>query len=367
VRFLFVGGLTPRKGPDVLFNAYRAAFKGRDDVTLVIKDFGANGIYASDERDAIRRHAASGALPRIEYIDRQLTDDEMADLYRACDVLVHPYRGEGFGMPVLEAMACGRPVMITAGGPTDEFCPDEACWRIPAGRITIPSRQISTFETLRYPWMLDPDPEHLCRLYQEVAEDADGRVRRGEAARKAAETYSWSRIGSLYANRLSVLGDRRVQSAASDAAPVDFEEDVDRRLLAMPAWRGSDRLAELLAAWSQAAPSGTSACLYLLADPAIHGQADELGEHVMDAAASADVDLDHVADIVLLLRPLVAGYDERLLASVDGYVPLHPANAGQLRLAHAQGVPVLSPAPAALRAWLDALPARTDRHAVQYQ
>ena len=55
----------------------------------------------------------------------------MAALYRSCDVLVHPYRGEGFAMPVLEAMASGLPVVVTAGGPTDEFCPDAAGWRIP--------------------------------------------------------------------------------------------------------------------------------------------------------------------------------------------------------------------------------------------
>ena len=60
----------------------------------------------------------------------------MPRLFAACDVLVHPYRGEGFGLPVLEAMACGLPVVVTAGGPTDEFVPPAACWRVPA-RVAI--------------------------------------------------------------------------------------------------------------------------------------------------------------------------------------------------------------------------------------
>ena len=131
-RFLFVGGLIERKGPDLLLAAYLEAFAGRDDVCLVIKDFGADTIYPGSDRRPVST-PRRGALPRIDYLHDDLTDEEMAALYRACDVMVLPYRGEGFCMPALEAMACGLPVIVTAGGPTDEFVPDEACWRVPAG------------------------------------------------------------------------------------------------------------------------------------------------------------------------------------------------------------------------------------------
>ena len=59
----------------------------------------------------------------VEYIDRSLTEAEMAGLYAACDCLVHPFRGEGFGLPVVEAMACGLPAIVTGAGPCSTMPP----------------------------------------------------------------------------------------------------------------------------------------------------------------------------------------------------------------------------------------------------
>ena len=63
--FLFVGGLISRKGPDLAVAAYQRGFAGRDDVTLVIKDFGADSIYGSVDRSRLREWADAGRLPRI--------------------------------------------------------------------------------------------------------------------------------------------------------------------------------------------------------------------------------------------------------------------------------------------------------------
>ena len=107
---------------------------------LVVKDFGAEGVYRGADRSAVRR--AGRTAGALVLLDDDLSDDEMAALYRACDVLVHPYRGEGFAMPVLEAMACGLPVIDTAGGPTDEFCPPDAGWRIRSRRQALPGGRV---------------------------------------------------------------------------------------------------------------------------------------------------------------------------------------------------------------------------------
>jgi glycosyltransferase involved in cell wall biosynthesis len=50
----------------------------------------------------------------------RVSDDELAALYRGARCLVFPSLYEGFGLPVLEAMACGTPVVTTRGGATEE-------------------------------------------------------------------------------------------------------------------------------------------------------------------------------------------------------------------------------------------------------
>ena len=344
LRLLFVGGLIRRKGPDVLLEAYRAAFAGRDDVTLVVKDFGAGGVYGSTDRSNLRTYADAGLLPRTVLLEDELSGDEMAALYRSCDALVHPYRGEGFAMPVLEAMACGLPVVVTAGGPTDEFCPPEAGWRIRSERTALPEGRVDQMICAAEPWMLEPDRAHLTELLAEVAAAGpDERARRGRAAAGAARALGWDTVAAAYRERVERLATRPPRAhLPAPGTVLELEGDASVRVLATPAWRGAHRLGELLAAWAKAAPAGSDACLHLLADSRVDGTVDELADRVLAAATEAGVDLDAAADIDLLVRPLAAGDDDRLLhAAVDAYVPLHAACEGHVRHAHAAGTDVV--------------------------
>jgi glycosyltransferase involved in cell wall biosynthesis len=62
-----------------------------------------------------------GVIP-LGYVD----DEELAALYRGAEAFVYPSRFEGFGMPIVEAMACGTPVIASAHGSLDEASADVA-------------------------------------------------------------------------------------------------------------------------------------------------------------------------------------------------------------------------------------------------
>jgi glycosyltransferase involved in cell wall biosynthesis len=350
-RFLFVGGAIGRKGIDVLLSAWDEAFAGRDDVSLVVKDFGADGVYRGGDRERLVAMAAEG---RVVHLTETLSDDEVAALYRACDVLVHPYRGEGFAMPVLEAMACGLPAIVTAGGPTDEFCPADAGWRVPAQKALIPGRQISGMPLAGDGWMLEPDRDALVALLRAAdAAGAEERARRGAIARMAASEYGWDAVAARYAVRIHGLGARPPRIARTAEVDLAFDS-AGPRLLAIPAYRGTDRLAELLGAWASAAPSGTPGTLVLVADPVRDGAPEDIEGHIVAAAAAAGVDLDLCADIEVRFLHATPGRDAALHAATDGFVALHGASEGHARRAVAAGNPVVAPDADAVAAFLAA-------------
>jgi hypothetical protein len=344
-----VGGTINRKGVDVLMQAYATAFSGRDDVTLVIKDVAPTGAYKGRNVGThLRDFADDPEMPRLVYLDVDLETAELAALYRSCDVLVHPYRGEGFAMPVLEAMACGLPVVVTAGGPTDEFVPDDAGWRIASTRSYPPARLVADWPTLEPIWMLEPDVDHLARILREVDADPGERTHRAAAAQRAAQAYGWDAIADAYADRVTAVCARPPRSASEPVAPLELPDARGLNLLATPAWGGEDRLAELLASYAAAYGPDDDVALYLLADPDLDGDPVRWEAHVLAAVDVAGVDLEALADVSILDH---AGAAElaRVHAAIDAYVPLHTGCGGHVRLARAAGAVVLEPAADALR------------------
>jgi glycosyltransferase involved in cell wall biosynthesis len=121
---LFVGNQEPKKGLEVLV---RALVRLPLAPPLVIAGKRAWGMGGLD--DLIRDSGLSESIIFTGY----LPDEDLPPLYAAAEWLVFPSIYEGFGLPPLESMACGTPVIASDGGALPETTGD-ACVRVPAGR-----------------------------------------------------------------------------------------------------------------------------------------------------------------------------------------------------------------------------------------
>jgi glycosyltransferase involved in cell wall biosynthesis len=195
-RFLYVGGTVGRKGFDFVERAYFRTYGPADDVTLVVKDVGTGSVYKADNAGAyLRKLATSAAAAHMLYTDETFGAAAMAQLYRSCDALVAPYRAEGFGLPILEAMACGLPVIVPAGGASDDFADDGCAIRIPAARV--PSPRNVGLELVRDAWVLEPDLTALEQAMLRLAGDPALRARLGAAAAERAADWTWERTAAF--------------------------------------------------------------------------------------------------------------------------------------------------------------------------
>jgi glycosyltransferase involved in cell wall biosynthesis len=212
-KFLFVGGTIPRKGADILLETYISAFRADDDVCLVIKDFATESLYRGQGLgEAIRNLRADPRNPEILYLNAILPGASLPRLYSACDCLVHPYRGEGFCLPIAEAMACGLPVIVPDHGACLDYCDPSVAYLVPAREVQVPERQVGDLEMVDDISWAEVDRDALAAaMRQVISEPAEARELGSRASARIRQNLTWQRAANLVLERLSILHDSPIQ------------------------------------------------------------------------------------------------------------------------------------------------------------
>lgn len=190
--FMSVGAMSWNKGLDILLAAFGRVLETHPNARLLLK--GADALYPSkayvgEVMNELPSRAREAVARRLIYLGGTLPAAKMADLLRAADCYVSPYRAEGFNMPVLEASACGVASICTGQGPTDEFTRPEWCWRI---HSAIGTQRLSATETGS---LLLPDGDHLVDLMRAAASGPDAIHAFGvQASAHAHAHFTWDRL-----------------------------------------------------------------------------------------------------------------------------------------------------------------------------
>ncbi|MCU1462340.1 MAG: glycosyltransferase [Acidimicrobiales bacterium] len=136
----FVGTIEPRKDVPGLVAAFDRIADAWPDVTLVIAGGGGWGERQAATAVAAARH--HDRIVRPGYVD----DDAVPALLRQAAVVAYPSLAEGFGLPALEALACGAPLVTSTGSAMEEVTGDAASLVAPGDRVALADALAATLE-----------------------------------------------------------------------------------------------------------------------------------------------------------------------------------------------------------------------------
>jgi len=160
---LFVGSLQPRKNLQALLQAWEALSQ---DPKAAFQE--THLVIAGETESVFRRESFPGPMKRVHWLC-YVPESDLPGLYAGADVFVMPSLEEGFGLTILEAMACGTAVIASQAGALPEAAGEAALFFDPA------------------------EPGELQALLEQVLNDQSLRTALTKKGLHQAANYSWER------------------------------------------------------------------------------------------------------------------------------------------------------------------------------
>ncbi len=187
-RILHVSSCFPRKGVDVLIEAYAQTFTREEPVELVIKTFPNPDNILKTVMAKFEEQLKSA--PPVILMEEYCSPEQLLGLYRTASLVVAPSRGEGFGLPLAEAMRLGIPVVTTGYSGQVDFCTPETAWLVDyhmAPSVAHVSGSLSLWA--------EPSVAHLgTQMRAALTNEEEARMRSKNAQRFLDEHTGWNSV-----------------------------------------------------------------------------------------------------------------------------------------------------------------------------
>jgi len=186
-KLLHISSCFARKGVDILLKVFETLIDKDIKISLVIKTF-AN---PHNKIDSMLDKLSQKTRDKILLIKEDIDTSQINYLYENCDCLVAPSRGEGFGLPMAEAMLFDLPVITTGYGGQLDFCNIENSWL-----IDYSFAKAETHLNLFNSYWAEPSvkslQENILNVYN--ADTDDIKIKTQKAKKSIEENFMWSHV-----------------------------------------------------------------------------------------------------------------------------------------------------------------------------
>ena len=198
-----IGAMTQNKGVEDLIAAYGILKKKNKNLKLILKD--QSNLYDRSANSPIQNMQSSKFNERYQIFNEQMYNDiiiisenlnfdELRNIYSITDCYVSPYKAEGFNLTPLEAAACGTQIVVTDGGPTDDYFDDCMGFKIE-------SKEKSLNENI----YLSPKTNSLIEILDSIINKIDDK--KNIRSKHVHKNFSWENIAKKlkkeFENKLS--------------------------------------------------------------------------------------------------------------------------------------------------------------------